>query len=532
MKTAFRNLVTKRLLCCLMILTVYDVSFIYIGGCRKNSGNVSEQSAPVEGNEATEPDEKIVLPSMLAGRWYASDANALREQIKGFFEKANVQPKDNVIALILPHAGYSFSGQIAAYGVKTAAKQYKRIVVIGPSHGTRMEVLSVPGVTHYQTLLSQVPLDVEFIDKLLKYPIFQNVPVAHKYEHSVQIELPLFQYCQKDFEFVPIIAGQCPPETIAKAAAIIKGLIDADTLVVASSDFVHYGQSYGYVPFNENIPERIKEVDMGAYEHIARLDSDGFLEYRQKSGATICGYVPIAILLGMMDDTAKAELLKYTTSGELTGDYSTSVSYLSAAFYGQWANCSEVEPEAHNAKLTEQDEKQLLILARRTINHVLQNGTVPDPSELGVEITDAMKPPRAAFVTLKKHSQLRGCIGDIYPQQPLYKSVMMNAIYASFRDRRFSPVKKEECDDIKIEISILTVPKPVASADDIRIGVDGVVLYKDGKSALFLPQVATEQGWDIDEMLTHLSLKAQLPGYAWKDGASFRTFQARVFGEE
>jgi AmmeMemoRadiSam system protein B/AmmeMemoRadiSam system protein A len=532
MNTAFRKLVTKSLLCSLMILTECVFLLIYIGSCRKNTGGSSEQATTAQREGATEPVAKTVLPSMLAGRWYAADANALREQIKGFFEKAEVQPKDDVIALILPHAGYSFSGQIAAYGAKVAGRQYKRIVVIGPSHSTRMEVLSVPCVTHYQTLLGQVPLDVEFIEKLLKYPIFQNVPVAHKYEHSVQIELPLFQYCQKDFKFVPIVAGQCPPEMIAKAAAIIKGLIDADTLVVASSDFVHYGQSYGYVPFKENIPERIKEIDMGAFEYIARLDSDGFLEYRRKKGATICGYVPIAILLRMMDDTVKAELLKYTTFGELTGDYSRSVSYLSAAFYGQWANCSEVEPETHNAELTEQDKKQLLILARRTIDHVLQNGTVPEPSELGVEITDAMKPPRAAFVTLKKHSQLRGCIGDIYPQQPLYKSVIMNAIYASFRDRRFQPVKKEECDDIKIEISILTVPKPVASADDIRIGVDGVVLYKDGQSALFLPQVATEQGWNIDEMLTHLSLKAQLPGDAWKVGASFRTFQAHVFGEE
>ncbi len=532
MNTAFRKLVTERILCGLMILTECVFLLIYIGGCRKNNGAASKHSAPVENEGATEPVAKTVLPSMLAGRWYAADANTLREQIKGFFEKANVQPKDNVIALILPHAGYSFSGEIAAYGVKTAARQYKRIVVIGPSHGTRMEVLSVPRVTHYETLLGQVPLDVEFIDKLLKYPVFQNVPVAHKYEHSVQIELPLFQYCQKDFKFVPIVAGQCSPETIAEAGAILKGLVDEDTLVIVSSDFVHYGQSYGYVPFRENIPERIKEIDMGAYEYIARLDSEGFLEYRRKRGATICGYVPIAILLRMMDETVKAELLRYTTSGELTGDYSRSVSYLSAAFYGRWAKCTEVEPEVHNTELTEEDKKQLLILARRTIDYVLQKGSVPEPSELGVEITDAMKPPLAVFVTLKKNSQLRGCIGDIYPQRPLYKSVIMNAIYASFRDKRFTQVKKEECDDIKIEISILTVPKPVASANDIRIGVDGVVLYKDGQSALFLPQVATEQGWDLDEMLTHLSLKARLPGDAWKTGASFRTFQAHVFGEE
>jgi len=126
---------------------------------------------------------------------------------------------------------------------------------------------------------------------------------------------------------------------------------------------------------------------------------------------------------------------------------------------------------------------------------------------------------------------LRGCIGDIFPQRPLYKSVIRNAINACFNDRRFPPVAEAECKDITIEISALTVPEPVASADEIRIGTDGVVLSKDGRSAVFLPQVAPEQGWDVDQMLTQLSLKAQLTADAWKEGASFLVFQADVFGE-
>jgi AmmeMemoRadiSam system protein A len=157
-----------------------------------------------------------------------------------------------------------------------------------------------------------------------------------------------------------------------------------------------------------------------------------------------------------------------------------------------------------------------------------------------------MKMPRAAFVTLKKDvvlqkkenlppetiHQLRGCIGDIFPQRPLYKSVIINAINAAFRDSRFPPVTKAECDDITIEISALTAPKPVASPDQIRIGIDGVVLRKNGQSAVYLPQVAPEQGWDLNQTLTNLSLKAKLPGDAWKEGASFLVFQAVVFGEE
>jgi AmmeMemoRadiSam system protein A len=181
--------------------------------------------------------------------------------------------------------------------------------------------------------------------------------------------------------------------------------------------------------------------------------------------------------------------------------------------------------------LTEQDRKQLLALARKTIDYALEKRRVPQASELGVPISDAMRCPRAAFVTLKKDHMLRGCIGDIFPQKPLYKSVIQNAIHACFNDRRFPQVSKDECKDITIEISALTAPSPVASADEIRIGTDGVVLNKDGHSAVFLPQVAPEQGWDLDQTLTQLSLKAQLPGDAWKQGAGFLVFQADVFGE-
>ncbi|GAF99928.1 unnamed protein product, partial [marine sediment metagenome] len=229
---------------------------------------------------------------------------------------------------------------------------------------------------------------------------------------------------------------------------------------------------------------------------------------------------------------AEGKLIKYATSGELMGDFANSVSYLSVAFSGTWARHPEIEPKHDNPGLTEEDKKQLLTLARKSVVYFLQKRRVPQASELGVAIGEAMRSPRAVFVTLKKNSQLRGCIGDIFPQRPLYRSVILNAINAGVNDRRFPPVAIDECNDITIEISALTVPEPVASPDEIRIGIDGVVLNKDGRSAVFLPQVAPEQGWDIETMLTQLSLKAQLPAEAWKEGAGFLVFQAVVFGEE
>lgn len=489
--------------------------------------------AAVSDEEGGRRMAKSVLRSSLAGSWYPADPAALRGQIEGFFKKAEVEPRDNTIAVILPHAGYRYSGQTAVEGLKRIGRQYERIIVIGPSHRIYMEdVLSVPRVTHYETPLGQIPLDVEFIERLLKYPVFQNVPRAHSEEHSVQIEIPLLQYKQKDFKLVPIVAGQCSLAAVRKTGDILRSLVDNETLVVASSDFVHYGAPHRYVPFTENIPEQIKKLDMGAFAYIAKLDSVGFMQYKQKTGATICGFIPIAILVSMMSDGAQAELVSYTTSGELTGDFSNSVSYLSVAFTGAWQDAPDVQPENAEAELTEEDKKQLLTLARKTIRYVLSNKRLPEASELDFEVTEAVKPPRAAFVTLKKNSRLRGCIGDIFPQRPLYKSVILNAVYASVRDGRFPPVTEAELDEIKIEISALTTPRPVESANQIRIGTDGVVLNKDGRSAVFLPQVAPEQGWDLEQTLTQLSRKAGLDGDAWREGASFLVFQAEVFGEE
>ncbi|HUW19966.1 MAG TPA: AmmeMemoRadiSam system protein B [Sedimentisphaerales bacterium] len=513
-----------------LIVVVLAVAGVLILKARAPKPSLAAEEAAVSKKQTPAEPAKVVLQSSLAGSWYSADPQVLNKQFAGFFQKADTKTIDNVIALILPHAGYQWSGQTAACALNTTKKKYKRIIVIGPSHRAYMEeILSVPRATHCQTPLGLIPLDTEFAEKLLKFPMFQSLPYAHQSENSVELELPLLQYHQKDFKLVPIVAGQCSLDTISKAGRILRGLVDADTLVVASSDFVHYGRGHRYVPFTDNIPERIRELDMGAYEYIAKLDSEGFLNYKRKTGATICGAIPIAVLLSTLDKTAKANLVKYATSGELTGDFSNSVSYLSVAFAGTWSNRPEIEPRP--AQLTQEDKKQLLTLARKSIAYALEKQQVPEAADLAVVVSPAMQSPRAAFVTLKKNSRLRGCIGDIFPQRPLYRSVITNAINAALNDRRFIPVTKDEYSTLTIEISALTPPEPVDSYRQIRIGTDGVVLSKDDRSAVFLPQVAPEQGWDLNQMLTQLSLKAGLPYDAWKEGASFQVFQADVFGE-
>ncbi len=517
-------ILSVRLLCCLAMASGTAVS------CRKA---MPEQPVVAAQKKGAEPAARNVMTSTLAGTWYSADPDALRTEIAGYFKEAQVGASEDIIGLILPHAGYTYSGRTAAIALKSLGRNYSRVVVIGPTHRLPMEdMLSVTRATHYQSPLGEVPLDVEFIGQLLKHPIFQDVPAAHEQEHSVQIEIPLLQHKLGSFTLVPIVAGQCSYETVAQAGRILASLVDRDTLVVASSDFTHYGPQYRYVPFTKDIPASIKKLDMDAFAFIAKKDPRGLLEYRRKTDVTICGYVPIAILLAMLPGGAEAQMVKYTTSGEMVNDYTNSVSYLAVAFHGAWQPSQPLAAQASSDTLSQEDKRVLLSLARKTIEYGLAKQKVPELEDLGVTCSETVRMPRAAFVTLKKHGQLRGCIGDIFPQRPLYKSVITNAIYAAFADRRFTPLQKDELGQIKIEISALTPPSPVASAQAIRIGTDGMVMNKDGRSAVFLPQVAPEQGWDLATTLSHLSVKAGLAPDAWKNGASFQVFQAEVFGEQ
>jgi len=477
---------------------------------------------------------KSVQRSTLAGTWYTDKADDLKSQIQSFLDSAQTTQKDDIIALLLPHAGYEYSGRTAAKAIKALNKQYKRVIVLGPSHRVAMpETLSVPRVSHYETPLGQVPLDTDMINALLTYDsVFQSIPAAHRDEHSVQIELPMLQTHLAPFQFVPIVVGQCTEATLIKAATILKSVVDDETLVVASSDFTHYGPRFNYVPFTDPVAEQLKTLDMDAFDTIKTLNPQAFTTYVKDTGATICGRDSITILLSMLDSTTQTHLIDYTTSGALTDDYDNSVSYVSACFTGQWKPGSVSKKTlAQNSALSKQDQQTLLILARKTMAYCLTHKKTPTPKDLDVEISNAIKTKRAAFVTLKKHGQLRGCIGDILPSVPLYQSVINNAIHAAIHDTRFESVTPSELQDIHIDISALTVPEPVASYQDIRIGIDGVILQKGSHSAVFLPQVAPEQGWDVTQTLTHLALKAGLSSDAWREDTRFLVFQAEVFEE-
>ncbi len=538
----------------------------FTGNCNSDNDTESqhnENSKPPTGASApTAPktNPKSVLTSSLAGPWYDADPKVLQSELDRYYQNAKAEPKGNVIALILPHAGYRYSGATAMAGIKSLGnKKFQRVIVMGPTHTLPMQdILSVPDVTYYKTPLGETPLDVAFIEQLKKYRLFQSIPPAHQSEHSVQIELPLLQYRHKKFHLVPIVVGSLSQESVLRAGAILRSLLDENTLIVASSDFTHYGPRFDYEPFRgqEDIPGRIKKLDMGAYALIEKRDASGFLQYRRHTGCTICGFMPISILLSMLPEDSQAHLLKYDTSGNITGDWQNSVSYCSIAFTGRWSKGPQVKPQKVSTDLTNDDKKALLQLARRSLEYYLRNKQVATPEQLGITITEPMRQVRGTFVTLKctlEHLQkvfqqeikpktedqknaadelvLRGCIGEIFPTQQLYSSVLLNAIKSAVLDRRFPNVTAAECPDLHIEISVLTPPTAVAGYQEIQLGRHGIVLQKNNRSAVYLPQVAPEQGWDLPQTLTHLAQKAGLPPDAWKQDAEFLVFEAEVFSE-
>jgi len=468
---------------------------------------------------------KKVLKSELAGTWYTDDPEELAREIDGYLGAAEPVEVENPIALILHHAGYRYSGAVAAKGIRpVAGRSCSRVVVMGPSHRMALDgAVSIPDVSAVETPLGRIEVDRKLVSKLWENPAFGSHPAAHAGEHSVQIELPLLQRALGQFKLVPIVCGQLDEADARNIAATLLENIDAETLVVVSSDFTHYGRSFGYVPFEDDIQHNLESLDMGAYKMVEARNLPGFLEYVRNTGATICGRSPIAILLAMLPGDACVQLIDYTTSGHLTGDWSHCVSYLAAAVSGDWKNVDE----ASCLVLSASDKLALLQLARQRISARLN----PLEAKPEIQPTPAMQAVMGAFVTLHKHGQLRGCIGEIFPRRALVEAVAEQAINAAFHDPRFPRLRADELDEIDIEISALTPPHPVESFDEIKIGRHGVVLEKNGRSAVFLPQVAPEQGWELEETLTHLALKAGLGSKDWKSGCRFEVFEAIVFGE-
>jgi len=493
----------------------------------------------------------------VAGRFYPGNETVLKEQINTFLKKIPKQSlKGKPVAIISPHAGYQYSGQVAAYGYN-AIKDYgfTRIIILAPSHfmsGKRFRGVSILNVKNFKTPLGVIPVDEDACNQLLNsskeskpdashqaIKLFGSYEGAYKGEHSLETQLPFLQTALNTFKLVPIIVGVLIDNDYDQVANTIRPLMDDKTLVVVSSDFTHYGEGYDYVPFKKDIEKNVRSLDYGAFDKILSKDFDGLRVYRKETGINACGIIPIALLLKLLPSEAQGEILNYDTSGHQSNDFSFSVSYASVIFTkpletksGHYIPKTETLDNNRSFCLTNKEKSLLLSLARSTLETYTKTRTLPKFDQTEYALSPRLKEEYGVFVTLKKRGELRGCIGYIVPRSPLSQAVIENTINSSANDGRFSPVEAKEVSDITIEISVLSKMEKINGPDEFIVGKEGIVIRKGTASAVFLPQVATEQGWSRIETLCQLCRKAGLSPDAWKDDdMEFYVFTADVFNE-
>ena len=474
----------------------------------------------------------MTLESTISGTWYPGTEREIRALARKWETSCGeASPGDAPNVLILPHAGWAYSGETAWTAVRTVqGAKFRRVVVLAPSHRAWIENrLVAPESDAVSTPLGEIKVDRDWLDRLaLVAPVSRNSRI-HSAEHSTQIEYPLLQLALgTDFSIVPLIMGAFGQDQMGMCARALARLMDAETLLVISSDFTHYGDDFSYTPFGKrggaDVRSKVAASDDEAFSLIAKGDADSFAAFIKRTGATICGHVPIELALRAFPRGASIVRRKYATSSDESGDYSRFVCYVAATGCVKWQGNG-------NSGLSADDRAYLLRVARASMEQAVRSRNSP----LAVP-QDAPKSTRAkmgAFVTLnnKASGALRGCIGEIMPMRPLVEAVAARAVDSALRDPRFSPVSERELGGLRVEVSALTPPKRVASWRDIVLGRDGITLEKNGCFAVFLPQVAPEQGWDLPTTLSYLSQKAGLPSDAWRNGATFETFQAEVFHE-
>ncbi len=475
--------------------------------------------------------DNIKQPNV-SGQFYSANPGRLAAHIDHFFSQADISPTDkDVLILIAPHAGYVYSGGVAAYGYKALSrKPYRTIVVLSPSHQYPFDGVSIWKDGAFRTPLGDIPVDGDFATKLLEQnEDFISAPQAFEGEHAVEVHLPFLQKTFKDFKIVPVIFGQPGKKLCEAFADSLDAMIGdrQDVLVVVSSDMSHYHND-----------KTARDMDRKTIQAIENLALDEFWTKTSSRELEMCGCHPVMSALFLARKRGlKPEVLKYANSGDVSGDKSRVVGYSSIMFYKPKGALKDGAPgdDADTQKgavpLTRGQKARLIEIARKTIQDYILNGTITNFEETDPRLAAE----EGAFVTLHKRKMLRGCIGNIIARGPLYLTVRDMAIAAATQDPRFPAVTKEELDQLDIEISVLSRPRRCRDVNEIKMGMHGVIVRKGiFHQGVFLPQVATETGWTREEFLSNLCMhKAGLPPDAWKDPKThIEIFTADVFSEQ
>jgi AmmeMemoRadiSam system protein B/AmmeMemoRadiSam system protein A len=474
-------------------------------------------------------------PPAVAGMFYPGDKTDLTKMVTGYLQNVQGLPDidGQIIAIIVPHAGLVYSGPIAAYSYKLLENSHiNKVILCGPSHRYRFQGISVYGPdVEWSTPLGLVPCNNKICQAMLAASKdIQEIPEAHQQEHCLEVQLPFLQTVLHDFTIAPAIMGYPDHQAIKTLAdALSQVPFDDSTIMIASTDWQHY------MPAKEGW-----KYDSLGLECLEDFDPARLEKYLAQDKTQMCGGgTAVAVLEAARAKGAdKVKVLKYGDSGDVTGDKSSVVSYVAAVVYkvndpadksttpkkAEKTSAKDLPPKMN---LTDADKAKLLEIARETLEKYLSAGETP-----GFDVSDNLKQPGAAFVTLTKHEQLRGCIGQTIAVQPLYKTVSYCAIQAAVADPRFPPVTRDELDALDIEISVLTPLQKVNSLDEIEVGRDGLMISRGPYRGLLLPQVATEYNWDRTTFLQQTCRKAGLPSDAYqKSDAELFKFQAIIFHE-
>ena len=463
---------------------------------------------------------------------FRGDAAELARRIDAMLAAAAAPARDEApLAIVSPHAGYVYSGPIAAFAYRAVqGRTYDTVVVIGPSHRDAFTGLSVYDTTRFDTPLGQIPCDRELIGQLIgAHPNIGYRPSAHRDEHSLEVQVPFLQRALTGFKLVMVVAGGRDPEAELKLVDVLAEYAKHKrVLVVASSDLSHY---HGYAEANK--------LDAVALASIAALDTAALIRDIGAERCEACGILPVLITMDYAKRLGahRGVLLKQANSGDTAGPKDKVVGYAALAFWRDGAAAGKKAAGKAAARRRARPCRSAASTARRAPNCSASRG---GPSRRPCAAASAwsaktanpaLQTPQGAFVTITIGGELRGCIGTFREDTPLFRTVAQMAVAAASEDPRFPPLTAAELPKIHVEISALTPMKPVADVREIEVGRHGLYITRGFNSGVLLPQVATEYGWDRTTFLEQTCRKAGLPKNAWQEGAKILSFEAEVFGE-
>ena len=477
----------------------------------------------------------VVRPATQANRFYTGDARELSEEVDSFLALHKDDKKySNIAAVIVPHAGYYYSGNVAAsaYMAIDAKKQYKRIFLLGPSHHEWLDGASVnTEAEYYATPLGNVKVDHETVVALTTTDsVFHYKPEVHDREHCLEVQLPFLQrrfamHNQEVPPIVPIVISTNDYDKLKRMAEQLKPYFTDENLFVISCDFSHYPS---YEDACEVDARTGKAIETGDVEEFIAIINANARSGKRNLHTSACGEFAIITLMLMLDNEYEVKHLMYQNSGDISGEHDRVVGYHSFAV---------LRKDSTSFTLSDTDKKALKEIAFNSIRDSLDGKPIAQPiinsplqlCWLARQELLTLNSKCGAFVSLHKHGHLRGCIGHFGEDYPLHEIVAEMARAAAFEDPRFMPVTDDELNDLDIEISVLTPMRRIQSLDEFELHRHGIYIRKGYRSGTFLPQVADEVNWTKEEFVGHCSQdKAGLGWDGWKD-AELYVYEAIVF---